>query len=67
MKQNTFNESVSRPKLFFASYNDNIGHFFAGLKPNSFKQVSWNLGGLWLTQHKRPITYLHAFLEKKKK
>lgn len=66
MKQNTINKSVSRLKMFLVSYNDNIGHFSAGLKPNSLKQASWSLGGLWPTQHKQPITYLHAFLEKKK-
>lgn len=65
MKQNPMNKSVSKLKMFLASYNDNIGHFSAGYRPNSFKQASWSLGGLWPTQHKQPITYLHAFSEKK--
>lgn len=67
MKQNTINTSVSRLKMFSASYNNNSGHFSADLKPNSSKKASWSLGGLWPTQHKRPITYLHALKTKKKK
>lgn len=60
-EQTPMNKWVWRLKVFLASYNDNIGHFSAGLKPNCFKQASWSLGGLWPTQL---ITYLDAFLEK---
>lgn len=40
MKQNPMNKPVSRLKMFLAGYNDNVGHFSAGLKPKTFKQAS---------------------------